>query len=221
MIDHGTRSTAASRGVRGPSRRKRRAILDAAFEVFLERGFDAATLEQVADVAEVSRQTVYAHFGGEDDGVKESLFCAMVAEVVGQPDDPHPLAATLGTSEDVEADLGTYARHHLRVVMRPDLLRLRRMMIGEAERFPRLADEWYANGPERSYDLFAGWFHQLHARGILSIPDPERAARTFNWLVLSTPLNEAMARPGRSWTADELDAWADEAVRVFLTAHGA
>lgn len=209
----------SSRGVRGPSRRKRRAVLDAAFEVFLQHGFEGATLEQVAEHAGVSRQTVYAHFGGEEEGVKETLFRSMVAEFVAQPDNAHPLSASLGSSEDVEADLRTYARHHLQLVMRPDLLRLRRMMIGEAERFPALADEWFTNGPERSFELFAGWFAELHARGTLRVPYPDVAARTFNWLVLSTPLNEAMARPHRTWTPAELEEWADEAVRVFLAGH--
>ncbi len=214
-----SRATAPSRGARGPSRRKRRAVLDAAFEAFLARGFEGTTIEQVADAAGVSRQTVYAHFGGGEEGVKESLFRAMVAEFVGRPDHVHPLTTSLGSSGDVEADLRTYARDHLRLVMRPELLRLRRMMIGEAERFPGLADEWFTNGPEQSFTVFTGWFTELNARGALTIPDPAMAARTFNWLVLSTPLNEAMARPDRIWTNAELDRWADEAVRVFLAAH--
>ena len=59
-------------------------MLDAAFEVFLQHGFEGATLEQVAEHAGVSRQTVYAHFRGEEEGVKETLFRAMVAEFVAQ-----------------------------------------------------------------------------------------------------------------------------------------
>lgn len=207
-------------GVRGPSQRKRRAILEAAFRVFLKAGFGGATIEEVADAADVSKQTVYAHFGGGDEGAKETLFRAMVEQEVGRLDQPDPVAAALGVTVDLAGDLTTFARHHLRLVMTPDLVRLRRMLIGEAERFPALAAAWYANGPAQSSESFAAAFAVLHRRGLLDIDDPLVAGQTFNWLVLSTPLNHAMAHPDVMWSGDDLDRVADEAVRVFLAAFG-
>jgi TetR/AcrR family transcriptional repressor of mexJK operon len=195
-----------TRRTRGPSRSKHRDILDGALGLFLELGFDATTIEGVADRAGVSKQTVYAHFGD-----KEALFRELVEHEVGQRDAPaHPLAASMPDSTDLHRDLRVYARWHL--------VDLRRRLIGESMRFPELARQWYANGPQRSIDLFAGWFEALHERGLLHAPDPIRAGEIFNWLVLSTPLNAAMAS---AWhEPDEaLDAHADEAVRVFLAAH--
>jgi TetR/AcrR family transcriptional regulator, mexJK operon transcriptional repressor len=206
-------------GVRGPSRTKRHDILAAAFRLFLQHGFAATTIEDVATEAGVSKQTIYAHFGDGDDPVKDTLFRAMVDQEVGRRHvDPHPLEATMAMTHDLEGDLRTFARHHLRVVMHPDLIRLRRMLIGEAERFPALANSWWSNGPVRWFELFAGWFTILDERGLLHVPDPLLAAQTFNWLVLSTPLNEAMARGAPTDTAD-LDRHADEGVRVFLAAY--
>lgn len=207
-------------GRRGPSRDKRRAILDAAFELFLVDGYAGTTLEQVAEHAGVSRQTVYAHFASDDTSVKETLFRAMVEARVGRRDEPaHPVVATMETTDQPHDDLRTFARHHVALVMRPELVRLRRTIIGEAERFPGIAAAWYANGPQLSFDLFAGWFEAWDRRDLIDVPDPAVAARTFNWLVLSTPLNDAMAcADGRS--AHDLDAAADEGVRVFLAAHG-
>ena len=105
--------------------------------------------------------------------------------------------------------------------MQPGRLRLRRMLIGEAERFPELAQAWYATGPERSCAEFAGWFAAWHRRGLLRVPDPMLAAQQFNWLVLSIPLNKAMAYATDEplFTPAELDHYADEAVRVFLAAY--
>lgn len=123
------------------------------------------------------------------------------------------------TSDQPHRDLGLFARDHLRLVMAPDLVRLRRMLIGEAERFPGLAAAWYANGPALTFEQFSTWFAVWDRRGILDVPDPHLAAQTFNWLVLSTPLNEAMARPDASSDAD-LDRHADEGVRVFLAGYG-
>lgn len=205
-------------GVRGPSRTKRHDILAAAYRLFLQHGFAATTIEDVATEAGASKQTVYAHFGG-DGPVKDTLFHAMVEREVGRRHlDPHPLEATMAMTRDLEGDLRTFARHHLHLVMRPDLIQLRRMLIGEAERFPELAKAWWTNGPVRSFELFASWFTILDERGLLDVPDPLLAARTFNWLVLSTPLNEAMAL-GAPTDTDDLDRHADEAVRVFLAAY--
>lgn len=212
-------ATTATQGVRGPSRTKRRDILAAAKALFLRQGFAATTIEDVANEASVSKQTIYAHFGAGADPAKDTLFRAMVEQQVGRRDvDPHPLEATLAHTNDLEGDLRTYARHHLRLVLRPDLVRLRRMLIGEAERFPGLASTWWTNGPVQSFELFAGWFRVLDERGLLEVPDPLVAAQTFNWMVLSTPLNEAMAL-GAPTDPDQLDHHADEAVRVFLAAH--
>lgn len=201
-------------GTRGPSRSKHRDILDGALDLFLELGFDATTIEGVAEQAGVSKQTVYAHFGD-----KESLFRELIGREVGRRDMPaHPLADTMPDSTDLEADLRTYARWHLRLVMTPHLLALRRRLIGEAARFPALARSWYDNGPRRSIELFAGWFEALHERGLIHAPDPIMAGETFNWLVLSTPLNAAMAF---AWDEPDkaLDTHADDAVRIFLAAH--
>lgn len=202
---------------RGPSTRKRRAILEAARDLFLDNGFSGTSMDDVAARAGTSKQTVYAHFGD-----KPTLFSAMVTEDVGQVDEPgHPLAATMGQSTDLERDLREFARWHLALVTQPHLVRLRRMLIGEAERFPELAEAWYRNGPERSYELFATWFTELDRRGLLHTPDPLLAAQTFNWLVLSTPLNRAMSLPvAAPPPEEELHRYADEAVRVFLASYG-
>ncbi len=217
-----TMATDRRPGVRGPSQRKHRAILIAAYRLFLDHGFAATTIEDVAAAAEVSKQTVYAHFGGGPGEVKETLFRAMVeAEVGRRHEAPHPLVDTMAASDDLQRDLAVFARHHLRLVMQPDLVRLRRMLIGEAERFPGLAGAWYANGPQQSFAMFAGWFEALDERRLLDVPDPMLAAQTFNWLVLSTPLNEAMALGPAHHADADLDRYADEAVRVFLAAYRA
>ena len=208
-----------SRSRRGPSQVKRRRILDAAFDAFLAHGFASTTLEQIAESAQVSRQTVYAHFDSADLGVKEAVFTTMVESRVGDAErEEHPLVASMPDSDDLEQDLTEFARHHLRTVLAPDLVRLRRMILGETERFPALARTWFTHGPLASYELFEGWFDVLHRRDLLHAPDPRTAAEMFNWLVLSAPLNDAMARPDATTDID-LDRHAGEAVRVFLAAY--
>src|ERR1700732_4042669 len=52
-------------------------ILDAAQRVFLKKGFQSASLDEIAEVAPASKPTIYAHFPG-----KEALFDAVVARVL-------------------------------------------------------------------------------------------------------------------------------------------
>ena len=203
----------------GRSARKRAAILGAAHALFLQKGYAGTSMDDVAARAAVSKQTVYKHFAD-----KQRLFTEVITSDVGRTEDTtEAQMAAMPDSTDVAADLRTFARWHLADVMQPGRLRLRRMLIGEAERFPELAQAWYATGPERSFAEFARWFAAWDRRGLLRVPDPMLAAQHFNWLVLSIPLNKAMAYATDEplFTPAELDRYADEAVRVFLAAYAA
>lgn len=117
------------------SARKHRAILDAATEVFLADGYAGTTIDRIAATAAVSKPTVYKHFAD-----KPALFAAIVARTVDEAAEPvHAEVAALRDTGDVAADLRDLARRQLSMVMRPRLLRLRRLVIGEAGRFPSWA----------------------------------------------------------------------------------
>ncbi|MGH9250992.1 MAG: TetR/AcrR family transcriptional regulator [Acidimicrobiales bacterium] len=202
----------------GRSARKHRAIMDAARTVFLRKGYDGASMDEVAALAAVSKQTVYKHFAD-----KKRLFTAIITGDISATETlTHGMVAALANSEDIEKDLRLFARRHITDVTQPHLIQLRRIIIAEAERFPELARTWYASGPERAHSTLADQFHALARRGLLRVDDPLLAAQHFNWLILSIPLNKAMFH-GRDteFTPSELERYADEGVRVFLAAYGA
>ena len=207
-----------SAGGTSRSARKQQVILDAARELFLQHGYLGTSMDAIAARAKVSKQTVYKHFGD-----KRRMFVELLTGDMDSADAAvAELAEAVPASQDLPADLRAFARAYLAAVMQPHLIRLRRIVIGEAERFPELAEAWYAGGPAQAYAMFAEWFEVLDRRGLLRVDDPVLAAQHFNWLVLSVPLNEAMARPNDDSLRDEesLNRYADEAVRVFLTAYG-
>lgn len=201
----------------GRSARKRQAIIEAARTVFLRKGYGGASMDEVAALAAVSKQTVYKHFAD-----KQRLFTTIITGDIGDTETlTHEMVAALGDSEDLEKDLREFARRHIVEVTQPHLIRLRRIIIAEAERFPELARTWYANGPERGHAGFAEQFRALARRGLLHMDDPMLAAQHFNWLILSIPLNKAMFHgDAGEFTPEELEHYADEAVRVFLAAYG-
>jgi len=191
--------------------------MDAARTVFLRKGYDGASMDEVAALAAVSKQTVYKHFAD-----KKRLFTAIITGDISATETlTHGMVAALPDSEDIEKDLRQFARRHITDVTQPHLIQLRRIIIAEAERFPELAQTWYASGPERAHATLADQFHALARRGLLRVDDPLLAAQHFNWLILSIPLNKAMFHGGDTeFTPNELERYADEGVRVFLAAYG-
>jgi TetR/AcrR family transcriptional repressor of mexJK operon len=201
----------------GRSARKRSAILEAAAKAFLDKGYRGTSMDEIAALAGVSKQTVYNHFAD-----KERLFSAMVESAVGEVSDPvYEEVRRLEDSGDVEADLRDLARRQLAMVMQPKLMQLRRLVIGEAGRFPELGRIFHERGPGRTIAALAAAFEQLAARGALHLDDPLLAAAHFNWLVMSIPVNEAMFfGDERAPSRPRLDRYADAGVRVFLAAYG-
>ncbi|WP_448006019.1 TetR/AcrR family transcriptional regulator [Agromyces bauzanensis] len=199
------------------SARKHRAILAAAEEMFLRGGYLGTNMDELAALSQVSKQTVYKHFGS-----KEALFVELVTTMTDAAGDRvHNEVPDPAEAGDMPAYLRDYAERQLDVVMTPSLLQLRRLVIGEVGRFPELARALYESGPKRALTSLAAVFARLVERGMLSIDDPDVAASQFNWLVMAAPLNEAML------LGDEAvpDAGArrrhvTEAVRTFLAAYG-
>ena len=132
-----------SNGAATRLRRSRGKILAAAAEVFLRHGFLGTNMDAIAEKADVSKQTVYAHFNS-----KEALFIQVVEAMTGEA--AHELREGIEEPLDdrpVKEFLLGLAVDQLTVVMTPRLMRLRRMVIGEVERFPELGQSLYENGP--------------------------------------------------------------------------
>lgn len=199
------------------SARKHRAILAAAEEMFLRGGYLGTNMDELAARSQVSKQTVYTHFGS-----KEALFVELVTTMTDAASDRvlNDVADPAEASE-VPAYLRAYAERQLDVVMTPSLLKLRRLVIGEVGRFPDLARALYESGPRRAISSLAATFTRLGERGMLSIDDAEVAASQFNWLIMAQPLNEAMllgdeAIPDVRARRRHVEA----GVRTFLAAYG-
>jgi TetR/AcrR family transcriptional regulator, mexJK operon transcriptional repressor len=199
------------------STRKRNAILDAATTAFLRNGYLGTSMDEIAALAAVSKQTVYKHFAD-----KERLFSEIVVATVNEAGEPtHQEVLDLRDSGEVEADLRDLARRLLARVMQPRLLQLRRVVIGEAGRFPELGRTFYELGPGRTMAALADAFQSLAEHGQLELDDPALAAAHFNWLIMSIPLNHAMLFGQDEPPAPaDLDRYADTGVRVFLAAYG-
>jgi TetR/AcrR family transcriptional regulator, mexJK operon transcriptional repressor len=195
------------------SGRKRRAILEAGRAVFMQKGYGGTSMDEVAAVARVSKQTVYKHFAD-----KENLFTLIITSDMEQRS--QELVRALTESEEAGDDLHQLARRHIAIIVKPEVMRMRRMVIGEADRFPDLARAWVERGIGSGLSKLTKRFTELAKRELLRVEDPSLAAQHFSWLVLSIPLNAAMFNTRAEFTRAELETYADEGVRVFLAAYG-
>jgi TetR/AcrR family transcriptional regulator, mexJK operon transcriptional repressor len=195
---------------------KRAAILEAAATKFLSGGYLGASMDDIAELAGVSKQTIYVYFS-----TKEALFAAMASALSNDASDRvHGDVAEFRDGDDLEKYLIDYAVRQLQIVLTPRILQLRRLVIGEAGRFPELGAALYAGGPGRALASLTATFQWLAARGLLWVRDPSLAAAQFNWLIMGAPLNRAMLLGDSAIPRPkELQEHAREAVRMFLAAY--
>ena len=210
-------STAPARPRRAARLASGGAIREAAARLFLEKGYAGTSMDEIASAAQVSKQTIYTHFPS-----KEELFADLVLGNVLRVDEfIATIERTLAKPSDIGAALKHLARQYLGFVVRPEGLRLRRLIIGEAARFPDLAREYYGRVPGRAYAALASKFQELGQEGRLKIDDPDVAARHFVWLTLGLPLDRGMFYPVETAIdGADLDELAGSGVRVFLAAYG-
>lgn len=199
------------------SAQKHAAILAAATAVFLAKGYQGASVDEIAARAAVSKQTVYKHFSD-----KERLFTEIVLATTDRVDELVRLTAgTLAESADLERALDGLANRFLVTLMQPELLQLRRLVIANADRFPDVARSWFERGFERVLATLAASFERLADDGRLVVDDPLLAANHFVGLLLWIPVNRAMFC-GLDETGGARDpaSYATAAVGAFLRAYG-
>lgn len=155
-----------------PRTTKRDTILSAAHDLFLAHGFEATSVDQIAERANVSRQTIYNNFDN-----KESLFRALTGALADQL--LAPLLDESLASGDVLRTLTILGERALWLSYEPSNVALYRLIVCEAPKFPDLAREIYDAGARRATSQLAQFFQRQTRAGVLNVPDPDLAAEQF------------------------------------------
>ena len=130
-------------------------------------------------------------------------------------------AFTVGvTAATLRATLDDLARRLALAILRPEVIELRRLLIGEARRFPALAAEYFDRAPGQVIEALASGFEHLERVGLLRVGDERRAAAQFAYLVVAEPLDHAML-VGTIPPRERVIACAREGVQTFLARYGA
>ena len=116
--------------------------MQAATAIFVAKGYDGTSMDEIATKASVSKQTIYKHFSDKD-----HLFTEIVLATTQQVDHVVGLVAnSLDDTQDLARDLERLARTFLDVLMDEGLLQVRRLVISNAGRMPSLGRDWYEQG---------------------------------------------------------------------------
>ena len=99
-------------------------------------------------------------------------------------------------------------------------MQLRRLVIGEANRVPELAQLYYDQAPARTLAAFAECFSALHDRGVLHATEPAIAAEHFAFLIVGRSIDQALFYGGPQVLASiDVDRHVQAGLQVFLAAY--
>ncbi len=199
----------------GEDPRKRDQILQGARQVFMEQGYDAASMDDIRRAAGVSKGTLYVYFAN-----KEELFISLIArerERLFLDADQFLLS-----DRPLEEKLRLYARRATETICSDDVIRAQRIVAATAERMPELGARFFDRGAGRAKEGLARLFEREVAAGRLTLPDPEMAAYQFLELASAGIWRKRLfGKVKEPPSADVVAASADAAVAMFLAAYEA
>jgi len=190
-------------------------ILDAAQQVFLKRGYQSASVDEISEMAPASKPTIYAHFDG-----KEALFEAVIARVI----------TGLTNFEDYEpsgrsvTDKLTSAGTELVERFLEDTVGVTRVTIAEADRFPALSRHVHEAGRDRAAAAVSHVLNdathmlQRGPKGPFSTKRSLATAQIFMDLILLPMLMRALMGEDAKHLRKEVPGFVRERVNFFLAA---
>jgi TetR/AcrR family transcriptional regulator, mexJK operon transcriptional repressor len=190
---------------------KRTAILNGAREVFLQHGFESASMDLVATTAGVSKATIYVYFTSKVDlfqAIVERACDAILAIEIAAPELDKPL----------DGWLSKFAVAYARRLYDPQLMALLRLAIGGSRDTRSVGALYLDSGPEPARQGLARIFRELHHRGQLDITDALLAVDQFTNMIVPARLY-ALLDPSRTPSPSEADRHARAGARRFIRAY--
>ncbi|WP_426443013.1 TetR/AcrR family transcriptional regulator [Bradyrhizobium genosp. P] len=189
-------------------------LIEAATRLFLERGFDATSIDALAEAARVSKPTVYAQYGD-----KRGLFAAVLRREIARWLAPLAAAATEMRFDDLSADaveqrLIDLGHQLLSLNCGDDAIAFSRILTAQAINFPEIAKLAVDEGWSKAVSTTAEFFDHLVAGGALDLEDTTIAAETFLNMVVGH--THRMATFGIRIDMEAAEKRMEVSIRLFL-----
>jgi len=188
-------------------------LIEVATRLFLDRGYDATSLDAVAEAARVSKPTVYSRYGD-----KRGLFAEVLRREIARWLAPLAEAAevqlTRSSDISVEQRLIEIGREMLMFTCGPDAVAFSRMMTSQAINFPDIAKLGREEGWLKAVSTTARFFDKLVAQGAMDVEDTGIAAEVFLDVVVGH--THRMATFGTPLEMKSAEKRMRSAIRLFL-----
>jgi AcrR family transcriptional regulator len=192
---------------------KRRQILDGARKVFMNLGFDGASMGEIARAAGVSKGTLYVYFTD-----KSGLFEAIVEQ---EKLEQGKAVFNLDPERDAVTTLNEFGRAYVQLLCRPGGGSAIRTVMAIAERMPDVGRRFYEAVLAHSIRQVAAYLDARVAAKELKIKDTELAAAQFMMSCQATLFQPFIFQAKPTPTSKEIDKVVDSAVSMFLAAYQA
>jgi TetR/AcrR family transcriptional regulator, mexJK operon transcriptional repressor len=197
---------------RGPGRaetaeQRRERIIRTAAPLFLKKGYDNVSIDEIIGVVGGSKATIYAWFGG-----KEGLFEAVVRQKCRDV----VVAIHVDTAGSLEAQLTEIGHSFLTMVLSPPILEFHRLMVSIGRTFPETGRLFFETGPASAYGTVATWIAKQQNDGRIVAEDPYRLAVLFLDMLIGEHQLSWLTGVPRAARRDKVDETVRIAVKVFL-----
>jgi AcrR family transcriptional regulator len=192
---------------------KRRQILDGARKVFMDLGFDGASMGEIARAAQVSKGTLYVYFAD-----KSALFEAIIEEEALQHGQ---VVFSFDPARDADATLREFGLAYLHLVCRPGGGSAIRTVMAIAERMPDVGRRYYARVLDKSINRLSDYLRARVVAGDLDIGDCDLAASQFMELAKASLFLPFVFQAAPAPSEQRMAEVVDSATRMFLAAYKA
>jgi AcrR family transcriptional regulator len=188
-------------------------LLDAATKLFLQKGFDATSMGEIAKQAHASTETFYRHFPTKEE-LFERVLLRRTEFLKGE------LNSVLLSQDAPEKALAAFGELGLSLLLAPEALSLHRVLVMEKGRFPEVVASFHAQGPAKVQDALASYLAEQVKKGKLRRMNPDVAARQFFDLVIPEFHFGMELRSRPAPTKAKTQQRVKEAIDCFLHGYG-
>ena len=192
---------------------KRRQILDGARKVFMDLGFDGASMGEIARAAQVSKGTLYVYFAD-----KCALFEAILEQEALQYGQ---VVFNFDPGRDAETTLKEFGRAYIHLLCRPGGGSAIRTVMAIAERMPDVGRRYYARVLDKTINRLSDYLKTHAASGDLTIDDCDLAASQFMELCKASLFLPFVFQAAPAPSEERMTEVVDSATRMFLAAYRA
>jgi AcrR family transcriptional regulator len=192
---------------------KRRQILDGARKVFMDLGFDGASMGEIARAAQVSKGTLYVYFADK---------CALFEAILEQEALQHgQVAFNFDPTRDAETTLRDFGQAYIHLLCRPGGGSAIRTVMAIAERMPDVGRRYYARVLDKTINRLSDYLKVHAASGDLEIDDCDLAASQFMELCKASLFLPFVFQAAPAPSEERMSEVVDSATRMFLAAYRA